>query len=209
MSINLHSSPLAAGAKLIRFPKRRDGVLPFARRRGASLVDALNLIFLRRCIFVVFALLASQAQALSYQGKTLELVDQARACYWVFFQLYDAQYFAADDVRCIQLDYLREFTQAELGEATQKIFTRRNGESAATQYQAQLDEVLRAYRAVKSGDRYQYCVAADQAQLIRDQKVVAEFVDKDFAESFMRIWVKQALDGKPDWNFSTCGDDDL
>lgn len=144
---------------------------------------------------------------LSLGNKELELRAQARACYLGFIKIYDVDYFADDTAaRCVRVSYLRGFSADELGEATVKVFAKRHGEDTARRYEDLLSELNAAYEPVDNGDTYTYCVAPNTGGLLmRDGNTVKQIHSEDFAERFLRIWIKgEQTRGEPEWAFGTC-----
>lgn len=151
------------------------------------------------------------ASTLAVDEQRLELRAQTRACYLGFIQLYDAEYFRADDVRgapgrCVRVSYLRDFSAEALAEATDKVFRERHGDAVAARFGAELEQIGAAYRPVDSGDRYTYCVVPERAGLLlRDGRTVLRVDSADFAERFMQIWVRaEDESARPQWAFGQC-----
>ena len=136
----------------------------------------------------------------------LDLRAEARACYLGFIRLYEVDYYAADAARCVQVSYLRAFSEEALDEATRQVFEDRHGRAASERYRAALARVGDAYRAVEPGDRYAYCVAPDSGGLLlRDGTEVARLEEPGLAERFLQIWVTaDRPDGTPVWGFGQC-----
>jgi hypothetical protein len=137
----------------------------------------------------------------------LDLRAQARACYLGFIELYDIDYFARPGAeRCVEVSYLRAFSDEDLDEATQKVFERRHGSEFVERYRSQLQRVGAVYQPVAPGDRYTYCVDPQAGGLLlRDGSPVIRFEESDFAERFMQIWVKSDRpQGEPEWGFGQC-----
>jgi hypothetical protein len=153
---------------------------------------------------------ASAADKLSIEGRDLELKAQARACYLGFIKLYDADYFRGSGqdgpTRCIRVSYLRDFSASQLDEATRETYRDLHGEAVAERHRAWLERIGMAYRAVRPGDRYLYCVDAGGAgALLRDEVTVASIPSNDFARRFLQIWVRsEDADQMPDWRFGRC-----
>ncbi len=161
-------------------------------------------------LFTLF-LPASAADKLSIEGRELELKAQARACYLGFIKLYDADYFrgpaeGGPATRCVRVSYLRDFSASELDEATRKIYNDLHGDAVADRHRAWLERIGLAYRAVRPGDRYLYCVdAAGAGALIRDGAPVLSISSDDFAQRFLQIWVRsEDADQAPEWSFGRC-----
>lgn len=140
--------------------------------------------------------------------QDLSLTATARACHWRIIELFDAAYYRAADggARCVQLNYLRDFTAEQLGEATRRILEKELGELTAPDAQAGLQAIEQAYEAVGSGDSYTYCVTAAGGGLLqREGETVAALAPTGFATDFLRIWIESDDGGQPDWNFRPCG----
>ena len=156
---------------------------------------------------ILFAALNAPSMALPPVSDSLEIRDQARACYLGFIKLYDVDYLAdASNARCVRVSYLRGFSADELSEATTKVFAQRHGSDVAAEYIDLLQGVNSAYDDVDNGDTYTYCVADSVGGvLIRDNEAVRRIDSDDFAKRFFQIWVKdERNDGRPEWSFSTC-----
>lgn len=154
---------------------------------------------------------AGARDSLALGDSLLELKAQARACYLGLFKLYDAEYFRAPGAdagaaRCVRVSYLRDFSAAALDQATREIFTELHGAQVVDLHRQTLDELALAYRAVRPGDRYTYCVAADnRGVLLRDGRSVIAFDSTDFAARFLQIWVRaEPGAGDPEWGFKPC-----
>lgn len=166
-----------------------------------------SLLFSLLCVWF---LPASSADKLSIEGRELELKAQARACYLGFIKLYDADYFrgSAEDgpTRCVRVSYLRDFSASELDEATRRIYKDLHGDAVADRHQAWLERIGLAYRAVRPGDRYLYCVdPAGLGALIRDGAPVVSISAGDFAQRFLQIWVRSEDAAQvPAWSFKRC-----
>lgn len=152
-------------------------------------------------------LLPLHAAQMDYKGQALQLKDSARACYMVFVKLYDIEYYASsdDNSRCVNVSYLREFSDEQLDEATRKIFAKTNGDDAAERYSKLLQEIGNAYQPVTDGDSYQYCVINNQqGVLTREGEELVSLADGEFARQFLRIWIKDDKPDGPEWNFRSC-----
>ena len=134
------------------------------------------------------------------------LVAEARACYWGFIKLYNAAYFRDEQGgECVQLDYLREFSNDELAEATNEVFINAHGDALYSQHQSRLDQLNAAYAAIREGDQYSFCVSEKDGRLIRKNMLVIKFDDPEFSRLVIKLWVSDyAADNKVEWNFSTC-----
>lgn len=144
---------------------------------------------------------------LALGDRLLELRAEARACYLGFIELYDVDYFAGPDMaRCVQVSYLREFSDEHLDEATRKVFADRHGRDLVDRYREELGRLGGAYRPVAPGDRYTFCVEPDAGGLLlRDGKPVIRVETTDFAERFLQIWVRSdSPAGEPEWGFGQC-----
>lgn len=158
-------------------------------------------------IGVLLAAFSAPTMALPPVDDSLELRDQARACYLGFIKLYDVDYLAdANDARCVRVSYLRNFSADELSDATTKVFAQRHGADVAAEYIDLLQGVNSAYADVANGDTYTYCVADSVGGvLIRDDEAVQRIESDDFARRFFQIWVKgERNDGRPEWSFRNC-----
>ena len=160
---------------------------------------------------LLLALLSSTAIADTRQfllGETaLDLRAEARACYLGFIKLYEVDYYAGPDAsRCVQLSYLRGFSEEALDEATRKVFEQRHGPDVRARYSADLARIGGAYRAVEPGDRYAYCVAPEAGGLLlREGVAVARLEEPGLAERFLQIWVtSDQPDEGPTWGFGEC-----
>tara|TARA_Y100001935_G_C17289746_1_gene502556 strand:- start:453 stop:950 length:498 start_codon:yes stop_codon:yes gene_type:complete len=138
----------------------------------------------------------------------LEIKEKVRACYLVFFEIYDVTY--SSDIenknRCIKLDYLKNFNKKELADATEKIFSDLYGEKMKKIHDKNLSIIINSYEDVSPGDSYKFC-ARDLGDgfMIRNGKFIVSLQDKDFNEKFLKIWVKGIIkNNKPIWNFSKC-----
>lgn len=150
---------------------------------------------------------SAAAASLQFDDALFELKAQARACYLGFIHLYDVGYYAREDAgRCVQVSYLRDFSQQALDEATFKVFAQRHGDDAVERYRQELQQLAAAYRAVEPGDRYTYCVTADaDGVLLRDGEAVVRVDSDGFAERFLQIWVRSDRpSGEPEWAFGQC-----
>jgi len=148
------------------------------------------------------------AERLWFEDRQLELKAQARACYLGFIKIYDADFFRnrADGTACVRLSYLRGFDADSLGEATQQVFEDRHGTGVVRRYGPELEQVASAYRSVKPGDQYLYCLGSDgTGSLMRNDTSTLRLPSADFARRFLQIWVT-GEDGKgnPRWGFDTC-----
>jgi len=155
---------------------------------------------------VLSAPLAAERQS-AFGDARLDLRAEARACYLGFIELFDVDYFARPGAeRCVELSYLREFSDEDLNEATLKVFEERHGREAVDRYRAELQQLASAYRPVGPGDRYTYCTDPDAGGLLlRDDAPVVRFETADFAERFLQIWVKSVRpQGEPEWGFRQC-----
>lgn len=149
----------------------------------------------------------SYAAQIEYSGEALHLKESARACYMVFVKLYDIEYYKSpdDSSRCVKLRYLRDFSNEQLDEATRKIFANTNGYEAAQRYNALLEKVGNAYQAVTDGESYQYCVIDNQqGVLAREGEELISIPDSEFANQFLRIWIKNEKPDGLEWNFRSC-----
>lgn len=150
--------------------------------------------------------LAAERQ-LALGDKLLDLRAEARACYLGFIELYDVDYFARPGAgRCVEVSYLRGFSDEDLDEATVKVFQKRHGREATDRYRTELQRLGAVYRSVAPGDRYTYCVNPEAGgTLLRDGAAVIRFDTADFAERFLKIWVKsERPEGEPEWAFGQC-----
>ena len=164
-----------------------------------------------RCWVLLLALLSSAAIADTRQfllgDTTLDLRAEARACYLGFIKLYEIDYYVGpEDARCVQLAYLRGFSDEALDEATRKVFEQRHGRAVSERYTADLARIGGAYRAVEPGDSYAYCVAPEAGGLLlRDGVTVARLEEPGLAERFLQIWVtSDEPDRAPTWGFGEC-----
>ena len=163
------------------------------------------------CCFLLFGVLlsgaASAAERLWFDGRQLELRAQTRACYLGFIDLYDVDYFRGPaQASCVRLSYLRGFDAETLGEATRKVFADRHGDRLGSRYEAELEQVAAAYRAVEPGDQYTYCLEPDgTGALLRDDLPALQMASPDFARRFLQIWVQgEDASGEPRWSFGSC-----
>jgi hypothetical protein len=155
-------------------------------------------------LFLGFCLSLPGAHAATMTSSSL--VAEARACYWGFIKLYNAAYFRDEQgVECVQLDYLREFSNDELAEATNEVFINAHGETLYSQYQSRLDQLNDAYAAIREGDQYSFCVSEESGRLIRENTLVIQFDDPEFSRLVFKLWVSDySADKNVEWNFSTC-----
>ena len=147
------------------------------------------------------------AERLWFDGRQLELAAQARACYMGFIELYEVDYFRGPArASCIRLSYLREIDAETLAEATRKVFTDRHGAMVSDRYDAELAQIAAAYRPVKPGDQYLYCLENDgTGTLLRDDTSALRLPSADFSRRYLQIWVRgEEESGDPQWAFRRC-----
>lgn len=152
--------------------------------------------------------LISACPVVNSAGEPLQKMGSAKACY-LFFELFDASYFQSSDkdMQCVELDYLREFSQQQLTEATEKIYQKLHGKSQVKLDELNLHQLYQAYEPVTEQDRLRFCVSSEKGgSLYRNGALLQHFVNIGFAHRLMRVWVLGTTGtGEPDWNFRQCG----
>ncbi|MGV6827699.1 MAG: chalcone isomerase family protein [bacterium] len=130
----------------------------------------------------------------------------ARACYWGFIQLYDADYSQdTDGGACIKLTYLRDFSAEQLAEATIEIFEKVHGLEETQMYRRYLDRTANDYQEVEAGDQYRYCTVDKTGGFLQlNNGPKRRYLDVQYADRLMKIWVLETRQGQPIWNFKRC-----
>lgn len=160
-------------------------------------------------VILAVAMLAPPASGMQYQGKDLEEVARASACYLLFVRLYEAAFYRDDagGTQCVRVQYQRPFTREELAQSTRVLYEKYFGADLARRDAPRLTRLVDSYEDVEPGDRYSFCVSSAQGgALLREGVVVLRDTDMAFSRRVLGLWVA-APDraGEPGWRFSRCG----
>jgi hypothetical protein len=152
------------------------------------------------------ALLAGTAHASAQPAEVRQAVAEARLVgsgrltFWGF-AVYDARLWAAPGFRldqyadhafALELEYLRDFSNASITERSLREMRRLGNvsEAQARQWQAALQS---AFPDVRRGDRIAGVnLPGGRVQFITNGRLTGEIVDADFARLFFGIWLSPA-----------------